>query len=427
MRARVNLILVLLLLASPLVGAVPASAHTSHKNKHKTTHRHKRSRKKHKVKIKAVATLASMGAEPEPSIFGIDTGLYDSSHANFLRDIPTAASLGARWDHFTAGPTTATGNWGPLDWEVKEARKYRMGVVLAVGGIASACSISPTPANIHACPPTTPADLTNYQAYFRKLVLRYRNVVQYYESWTEENNKSSWYPGPQPAKYAALLVAQYQVIQQINSQYGLHLQLLFGSPTDFSVTPQTSGWTAVLPFTQQVLEDLHGQRAFDGIALHAYRFPPGGYGPLTPAWDYVGGVPSGVLGPFPAEGCATSPWCQMTWPQELSAYEQEFANHGYGSEPMWLTEFGWPGNAEPNGSYYPSDAAQATDLAQAYTVLLGLPFVKGALWFNVRDYQPGYASPDPAFFYHYGLVNYNFTPKPAAAEFKALALANPGR
>ena len=283
------------------------------------------------------------------------------------------------------------------------------------------------PSNVHACPPTTAQDLANYQAYMRTIVLRYRNVVQYYESWTEPNNKSSWYPGPQPAKYAALLLAQYQVIQQVNSQYGLHLQLLFGSPSDFSVTPQTNGWTAVLPYTDEVLNALQGQRAFDGIALHAYRFPPGGYGPLTLAWDYVGGIRSGLLGPFPAQGCITSPWCQMTWPQELESYEQEFSNHGYGSEPMWLTEFGWPGSAQPGGAYFPGDAEQATDLLEAYTTLLALPFVQGALWFNVRDYQPGYASPDPSFFYHYGLVDYGFVPKLAATEFEALALANPGR
>jgi hypothetical protein len=224
-----------------------------------------------------------------------------------------------------------------------------------------------------------------------------------------------------------LLIAQYQVIEQINSQYGLHLQLLFGSPSDFSVTPQTSGWTAVLPFTDQVLGALGGRQAFDGVALHAYRFPPGGYGPLSPAWDYVGGIPAGLLGPFPAEGCITSPWCQMTWPQELSAYEQEFANHGYGLQPMWLTEFGWPGSAQPAGAYFPGYAEQSTDLLEAYTSLLSLPFVKGALWFNVRDYQPGYASPDPSFFYHYGLVDYGFGPKLAATAFRALALANPGR
>ena len=31
---------------------------------------------------------------------------------------------------------------------------------------------------------------------------------------------------------------------------------------------------AVLPYTDQVLADLHGRPAFDLVALHAYRFPP---------------------------------------------------------------------------------------------------------------------------------------------------------
>lgn len=370
-----------------------------------------------------------MGAEPNPSLFGIDTAVYDSSQAYFSRGIPTARALGARWDHFTAGADTGSGSFGALDRDVRQARSQGMGVVISVGGVRSACSLRPTPRNIHACPPTTVKDLASYQAYFRRVVLRYRNVVNYYESWTEENSNSSWLPGPNAARYAALLRAQYSVIQTVNRQYGLHLQLLFGSPTGFSITPQTKGWVAVLPYTRRVLGALHHKRAFDGVALHAYRFPPGGYGPSTPALDYVGGVPlaRGAGGPFPQDGCNSSPWCQMTWPQELSAYEQLFVNARYGVPPMWLTEFGWPGNAIPNGSYFPSDAAQASYLVQAYGDLVRLGFVKGAMWFNLRDYQPGYAAPDPSFFFHYGLFEYTYAPKPAAIAFQALAAANPGR
>ncbi len=373
--------------------------------------------------------LRSMGAEPSPSLFGIDTAVYDSSQAYFNRGIPTARALGARWDHFTAGAATGSGSFGMLDREVRAARSAGMGVVISVGGVRSACSLRPQPANVHACPPTTSRDLSDYQAYFRRLVLRYRNVVQYYESWTEENNRSSWLPGPDATRYAALLRAQYSVIQTVNHQYGLDLQLLFGSPSGFSITPQTKGWVAVLPYTRSVLRALHGRPAFDGVALHAYRFPPGGFGPSVPAFDYVGGVPRarGASGPFPQDGCNSSPWCQMTWPQELSAYEQEFANDHYGLPPLWLTEFGWPGNAVPNGSYFPGEDVQASDLVEAYGDLLGLPFVKAAMWFNLRDYQPGYSSPDPSFFYHYGLFAYDYAPKQAANEFQALAAANPTR
>jgi hypothetical protein len=384
-----------------------------------------RMRRKHSP----LGPLPSMGAEPNPSLFGIDTAVYDSSRANFNHGIPAARGLGARWGHFTAGAATGAGRYGMLDREVRKARAEGMGVVVSVGGVRSACSLRPRPANVHACAPRTAADLRNYRTYFRRLVLRYRNVVNYYESWTEENNRSSWLPRPNARRYAAVLRTQYSVIQTVNRRYGLHLQLLFGSPSGFSITPQTNGWIAVLPYTRRVLRALHGRRAFDGVALHAYRFPPGRYAPSVPAYDYVRGVPRarGASGPFPRDGCNSTPWCRMTWPQELSAYEQEFARAHYGEPPLWLTEFGWPGDATPSGSYFPSEAAQASDLVAAYQDLMRLPFVKAALWFNLRDYQPGYPSPDPSFFFHYGLLEYDYSAKQAAAEFRALAAANPGR
>ena len=60
-----------------------------------------------------------------------------------------------------------------------------------------------------------------------------------------------------------------------------------------------------------MLGDLRGVRAFDGIGLHAYRFPSQNTGPPTLNWgpsavdyDYVGGIPNspGARGPYPAQG-----------------------------------------------------------------------------------------------------------------------------
>jgi hypothetical protein len=194
----------------------------------------------------------------------------------------------------------------------------------------------------------------------------------------------------------------------------------------------------VLPFVHKVLDDLGGARVFDAVGLHAYRFPHRNRGPATENWgptavdyDYVGGIPNapGSAGPYPSAGCKRvfSGYCRMDWRGELSAIEQEFANHGYGQMPLWLTEFGWPGNASPSTALYPSYSTQAHYLSQAYSVILGLPFIRAAFWFNLRDYQPGIVSPDPPFFYHYGLLENGFGQKPAAAVFKALAAANPGR
>jgi hypothetical protein len=364
-----------------------------------------------------------MGSMPGPSIFGVDTEVQDTSHADYLSDIPAAKRLGARYDHITLGPGTGTGKFAAADYEVREARRNHIGVILSFGGVATSCSL-PT-SNVHACPPTTAVDLARYRAYVRKVLLRYRHVVQYFESWTEPNNRSSWLPGPDPALYAALLRAQYSVLTSVNTRYHLHLKLLFGSPTGFQIPAGTPGWIGVVPFTSGVLNDLNGAHVFDGVALHAYRFPPATDGPSTPVCDFVGGVR--VTPGFNSSNCPSPDWRWLTWPQELAAYDQLFADHGYGEEPLWLTEFGWPGNPQARGGYFPDYAAQAADLGEAYLDLLALPFVQAAMWFNIRDYDPALASGDPGFFYHYGLLNFNFSGKPAASVFSALAKAFPGR
>jgi hypothetical protein len=382
-----------------------------------------------------------MGRAPAPSLFGIDTGTFDSVHAHFVEDFSSAKSLGARWLHFTGDSLhwiSGQLNWGTMDYEITQARDRGMGVMISLGGSPSACSIVPAPAGITRCPPTTSADLRAYRQFLRAEVLRYRNVVTYYESWVEPNHTGRWPSGVSPSQYANLLKTQYSVFQSVNRDYGLHLKLLFAGPADFSIAPGSAGGMPVLPFTHAVLNDLHGQKAFDGIALHAYVFPPNN-DPSTEFWVDVHGIPyaPGSGGPYPAQGCVgSSPsitWCRMTWSQELSAYEQDFVNHGYRKQPLWLSEFGWPGNAQvpanpqPSAAYYPSLTEQAQSLRQAYQDILGLPFVKAAFVFNLRDYEPGLPNPDPPFFAHYGLLNYNRSPKPAASVFTQLARANPGR
>jgi hypothetical protein len=367
-----------------------------------------------------------MGREPAPSLFGVNHGTFDSVTSHYGKDEPAARRLGARWDHEVLIPATASGDFRSSDYWVKEARSRGMGVILSFGGIRGACSRSTS--NVASCPPTTASNLKRYQAYIERVLAHYHRVVDYYESWKEPNHGGQWGGRANPAQYAALLKAQYQAFQSFNSRHpnsgpgGGDMKLLFGSANGFTIKPPSKD-IAAIPFVRQVLDDLGGAKVFDGVALHAYRYPPSA-GPNDVAGDWFGRMtcPSGQA---PSGG-----WCQLTWPEELSAYEQEFTSHGYGQPPMWLTEFGWPGGGNcsslPKG-YCLSTATQAADLRAAYGDLFKLPFVVGALWFNVRDYQPGYRTPDPAFFYHYGLLNYNYSPKPAADAFKALAAGNRNR
>src|SRR5438874_5063057 len=111
MDSRRQLTVVAVLALGLLIGVTAASARPRHKHSN--------------------GPLPSMGAEPSPSLFGIDTAVYDSSQADFNRGIPTARSLGARWGHFTAGAGTGSGSFGTLDREVRTARSAGMGVVIS--------------------------------------------------------------------------------------------------------------------------------------------------------------------------------------------------------------------------------------------------------------------------------------------------------
>jgi hypothetical protein len=355
----------------------------------------------------ALAPL-SAGQQPAPSLFGINTGTYDTSQARLARDLPTARRLGARWVHFTGDSVTYShgrASFAQLDSEVDRARRLGLGVVISLGGIRGACSVVPAPADPVHCPPTSSRDLSVYSAYLGRLLRHFAGRVADYESWVEPNHSSMWAGGVNPAQYAALLEAEYSVFQASEPQD----KLMFAGVADFGIEDGSPSGIAVLPYTEQVLDDLHGQPAFDLVALHAYRYPPS-LSPDDLGWTHYPDAPV---------------WRKDSWTAQLEAYEQEFTAHGYGEPRIWLTEFGWPGNVTPNGGYYPSLQAQATDVAEAYKALESpaLSFVQAAFWFNQRDYEPGTPNPDPAFFAHYGLLFNDFTPKPAAAAFERYAAA----
>jgi hypothetical protein len=348
------------------------------------------------------------GQQPPPSLFGINTGTFDSSEARLSHDLPTAVALGARWVHFT-GDSLKYAHGAPtfalLDREVNRARSLGLGVVLSFGGIRGACSVRPAPANPTDCPPTSARDLSVYAAYVRALLRHFAGRVRYFESWVEPNHTSMWGGGVNPAQYAAVLSTEYSAMRASEPAD----RLMFAGVADFGIEDGSPNGEAVLPYTDQVLTDLHGAKPFDLVALHAYRFPPA-LTPDDPGWTH-----------YPVSPV----WREETWTQQLTAYEQEFSAHGYGQPRLWLTEFGWPGNVQPGGDYFPSLALQATEASQAYTDLESpaLSFVQAAFWFNQRDYQSGATDPDPSFFAHYGLLFNNFTPKPAAAVFERFARA----
>jgi hypothetical protein len=333
---------------------------------------------------------------PAPSLFGVNTGTYDDDYARFLRDVPMAKGLGARWVEFSGANikfSRGRPDFHQMDNQVNRARARGLGVMMSLGGIERACSVRPRPQDVTTCPPTTRPDLGRYAAYVRQLLVHFRGRVDRYESWLEPNHASFWPPGPNAGAYARLLLAEYRVFRATDRHRNKLIFAGIGGPA--------------FPYLQAVLRALDHRPAFDLVGYHAYHYPP----------------TSPDLANY---SLSTSGRPQMLdWPGELLAYEQAFTAQGYGRPRMWLTEFGWPGNAANSGdAYSPNEQSQADALTRAYRLLKfdpRLSFVEAAFLFNLRDYKPSFRNADPAFFGHYGLLHNDFSVKPAASVFAHFA------
>ncbi|HZU60352.1 MAG TPA: hypothetical protein VE983_05270 [Solirubrobacteraceae bacterium] len=141
--------------------------------------------------------LPSMGTQPPFTLFGLDHGTFDNNPSHYPKEFAMDHKLGGRWTHFNGNAihwNNGKPDWGSLDYGVKLAREHGLAVMLSLGGEPHACSIHPTPSPIYNCPPTTGADLEAYKSFVRQELLRYRNVVTYYESWIEPNHTGKWPP-----------------------------------------------------------------------------------------------------------------------------------------------------------------------------------------------------------------------------------------
>src|SRR2546430_1284 len=127
--------------------------------------------------LAAVLVAAPAAARtPAPSLFGLNTGTFDPDYAHYVRDLPAARAVGARWVHFTgslAKVRRGRPSFALLDSQVAAARRLGLGVLVSLGGSPQACSIRPRPADLSACPPRSARDLRAYGAYVRTVVRRY--------------------------------------------------------------------------------------------------------------------------------------------------------------------------------------------------------------------------------------------------------------
>lgn len=233
-------------------------------------------------------------------------------------------------------------------------------------------------------------DPLDYASFLTHLVSRYGDRIKYWLIWGEPNTPIRW-ANPDASAYTALLRAAYQAVKAADPG----AVVISGS-----LAPRDNE-----PSVFDYLNEMYAAGAkgyFDVLAYNAYTDgnSPTWYDPAFPTVSFSHSVPM---------------------------IRQIMQAHG-DSRPIWLTEVGWstvPVNCEdcwvdtlPN-----TEAEQGAYTEQAIRIVRSWSYVEAYFAYELVDMiHP----PDSrvSVEYHYGLFRKDLTAKPAARQFREMALAN---
>lgn len=316
-----------------------------------------------------VAASAPTQAATSGLLLGISANSQGwGTHAGTVQD--QVAALGIHWmreDFERSGP-------GALDqtkWD-------------AVIGQAAARHISILPVF------TDPADYQD-TAFVAAAVARYAPGGTFWTShptldssyaptWWEVGNEP-WLAGQTPAGYAQDYKAAVIAGRAANSQAKF---LLAAFPV--WQNPATGNWEQWVTPMYAAVPDLGNY--VDGWSDHPYSGDPSVWTPSNPAWYW-----------------------QF---QQFTKVHAEFAAHGGGSLPMWLTEFGY---ATAGSDRTVTEQQQASYITTAFDMLASVPYAKALFIYQLQDWGPRDSDRE----HHFGIENADGSPKLAYAAVKALA------
>ena len=224
-----------------------------------------------------------------------------------------------------------------------------------------------------------PADINDWQNYVQLTVERYdadglddapqSPRIGYWEVWNEPNVNQFWPPATDAEEYAELLQATYATIKDTDPTATVVLGGLSGPGID-------AHGNGFLPR----LYALDAGAFFDVVSVHLYIHPTQG--------DLA------------------------TLQRELGATRAILNINGDDDKPIWLTEIGW--SDTPNAWGQPT--ASQDEIAEFLSALFhtDLP-VDAIFWYNFRNIFD--QSPDVE--HNFGLLNTDFSPKPAFGAYRA--------
>jgi len=197
-----------------------------------------------------------------------------------------------------------------------------------------------------------------------------------WEVWNEQNIALFWPPTPDVDEYTALLKATYQTIKAADSG----AKVVLGGLANAGINNDGSNYL-------QALYDRGAASYFDVVSIHIYAYPPHGISPVK---------------------------------NITASLRALMDTNGDQNKPLWLTEIGWSDAPNAWGAPTVSQDDMAAFVSAVYTAPLPVDLI---FWYNFRNIFPN--SPDAE--HNFGLVNADFTPKPAFKAYQSLSAACAGK
>jgi polysaccharide biosynthesis protein PslG len=341
------------------------------------------------VAVLALGLAAASPASALPQYRGVQLhSLWNSTWSgDTTRDLDLAKQAGSnvvRLDVGWQSLETSNGQYAQwyvdrLDYFMSAARARGIKVVAmlhltpcwassAPDSVKQGCSGDWWARGVGLYPPSDPATYGNVA---RWVTARYGTDLAALEVWNEPNDDRYLTSSDNAADYARLVKAAYGPAKA-------------GNPN----VPVLAG--AIQYSDRNFLDALYANGIkgyYDGISVHPYS--PG----IAPSASY----PSDVSHAF-RDG--------LNWVHQgqLAAGD---------STPLWITEFGWS-TCTGNGACV-SESQQASYTIEALSVLQEMPWVKGAVLYNLREKGSNpYSQEDK-----WGITTPDWSPKPAYAALKS--------
>jgi GH35 family endo-1,4-beta-xylanase len=221
-----------------------------------------------------------------------------------------------------------------------------------------------------------PDSFEEFARYVHAAVSRYKDRVHHWEIWNEPNHPVYWSkPKDKMKTYVDLLKLSYKAAKQAD-------------PTCFVINGG---------ITEPVIEDVQnfyeqGGGAFtDAICIHTFLNP-------------------------------NSPIVEIQFSRIIEGVQQTMRRFGDVKKRIWITEMGCPGLKDPQKTkdwwcgQTMSEEEQAAWLERQYEMIKRYPIVEKLFWAFYRDTENIFKDGTD----HFGLVSFNFRPKPAFYRFKNL-------